>query len=100
MSVTAFLSMWMSNTVAIAVILPVALSILTAIPPELVNLRKKMLLGISLSTSLGGMAMLTGSTPAMIAAALLGQGSGFGFIQWAYYGVPVSLCSLIIALLY
>lgn len=97
MSVTAFLSMWMSNTVAIAVILPVALSILTAIPPELVNLRKKMLLGISLSTSLGGMAMLTGSTPAMIAAALLGQGSGFGFVQWAYYGVPVSLSSLVIA---
>ena len=52
MSVTAFLSMWMSNTVAIAVILPVALSILTAIPPELVN-HAKDALGISLSTSLG-----------------------------------------------
>ncbi len=99
MLATAFLSMWMSNTVAIAVILPVALSILTAIPEQLVNLRKKMLLGISISTSIGGMAMLTGSTPAMIAAALLGRENSFGFLQWAYYGVPISLSSLAIAFL-
>lgn len=99
MLVTAFISMWMSNTVAIAVILPVALSILTAIPEQLVNLRKKMLLGISISTSLGGMAMLTGSTPAMLAAGLLEQVTAFGFLQWAYYGLPVSICSLVIAFL-
>lgn len=99
MLATAFLSMWMSNTVAIAVILPIALSIMTAIPEQLVNLRKKMLLGISISTSLGGMAMLTGSTPAMIAAALLEQEGTFGFLQWAYYGLPVSLGSLAVAFL-
>ncbi len=99
MLATAFISMWMSNTVAIAMILPVALSILTAIPEQLVNLRKKMLLGISISTSIGGMAMLTGSTPAMIAAGLLEQTSNFGFLQWAYYGLPVSMTSLAIAFL-
>jgi sodium-dependent dicarboxylate transporter 2/3/5 len=99
MLATAFISMWMSNTVAIAVILPVALSILTAIPEQLVNLRKKMLLGISISTSIGGMAMLTGSTPAMIAAGLLEQTNNFGFLQWAYYGLPVSMASLAIAFL-
>ena len=54
-----------------------------------------MLLGISISTSIGGMAMLTGSTPAMLAAALLG--GELGFLQWAYYGLPVSLTSLIVA---
>ncbi|HDQ05778.1 MAG TPA: hypothetical protein ENN36_03525, partial [Candidatus Bathyarchaeota archaeon] len=64
MAATAFLSMWMSNTVAIAVILPVILSILAAMPEELVNLKRKMLLGVSISTSIGGTAMLTGSTPA------------------------------------
>ncbi|MBO3803031.1 MAG: SLC13/DASS family transporter [Candidatus Brockarchaeota archaeon] len=97
MFAAAFLSMWMSNTVAIAVILPVVLSIMAAMPEELVNLRKAMLLGASISTSIGGMAMLTGSTPAMMAAALLGESRPFGFIQWAYYGLPVSLLSLIIA---
>jgi solute carrier family 13 (sodium-dependent dicarboxylate transporter), member 2/3/5 len=94
MAATAFLSMWMSNTVAIAVILPVILSILTAMPEELVNLKRKMLLGVSISTSIGGTAMLTGSTPAMIAGALLGETTTFGFIEWAYYGLPVSLLIL------
>ncbi len=94
MAATAFLSMWMSNTVAIAVILPVILSILTAMPEELVNLKRKMLLGVSISTSIGGTAMLTGSTPAMIAGALLGETIPFGFIEWAYYGLPVSLLIL------
>ena len=99
MFVSAFLSWWMSNTVAIAVILPVILSILKAMPEELVNLRIKVLLGVSISASIGGMAMLTGSTPAMIAAALLGESIPFGFLQWAYYGLPVSLLSLAIAFL-
>jgi sodium-dependent dicarboxylate transporter 2/3/5 len=99
MFATAFLSMWMSNTVAIAVILPVILSILTAMPEELVNLKRKMLLGVVLSTSIGGTAMLTGSTPAMIAGALLGETVSFGFIQWAYYGLLVSLLSLTLAFL-
>ncbi len=94
MLTTGFVSMWMSNTVAIAVILPVILSILTAIPKELSNVRIKMLLAVSISASIGGMAMLTGSTPAMIAAALLAQSRPFGFIHWAYYGLPVSLLSL------
>jgi len=94
MAATAFLSMWMSNTVAIAVILPVILSILTAMPEELVNLKRKMLLGVSISTSIGGTAMLTGSTPAMIAGALLGETTTFGFIEWGYYGLPVSLLIL------
>ena len=94
MAATAFLSMWMSNTVAIAVILPIILSILTAMPNELVNLKRKMLLGVSISTSIGGTAMLTGSTPAMIAGALLGESIPFGFIEWAYYGLPVSLLIL------
>ncbi len=99
MAATAFLSMWMSNTVAIAVILPVILSILASMPEELVNLKRKMLLGVSISTSIGGTAMLTGSTPAMIAGALLGETLPFGFMEWAYYGLPVSLLSLTLAFL-
>lgn len=96
---TFFISMWMANTVAIAVILPVVLSILTALPNELTNVHLKMLLGVSISASIGGMAMLTGSTPAIIAAAFLGQNRPFGFVQWAYYGLPVSLISITAAFL-
>ena len=99
MLTSGFISMWMSNTVAIAVILPVILSILSTIPKELSNVRIKLLLAISISASLGGMATLTGSTPSMIAAALLAESRPFGFINWAYYGLPVSLLSLAAAFL-
>lgn len=95
MLVSAFLSMWMSNTVGIAIILPIALSILSNLPKEYSNLRLKMLLGISISTSIGGMAMITGSTPAMIGAAILEETRTFGFLQWAYYGFPTAIMSLL-----
>ena len=68
---TAALSMWMSNTVAVAVLLPVILSIVASMPKNLVNLRSKILVGMTISTTLGGMMMLTGSTPNLIAAAAL-----------------------------
>ncbi|MBS7651404.1 SLC13/DASS family transporter [Candidatus Bathyarchaeota archaeon] len=97
MFTAAFISMWMSNTVAVSVILPIILSILNALPNEFINLKEKILLGLSVSTSIGGMAMITGSTPAMIAVAFLEKNANFGFIQWAYYGLPISLLSLLIA---
>jgi sodium-dependent dicarboxylate transporter 2/3/5 len=92
---TAMLSMWMSNTVAIAVLLPVVLSIVGALPEDLVNLRRKILLGMTISTTLGGMMMLTGSTPNLIAAAALEGERPFGFSQWAYYGFPVGMAILL-----
>lgn len=95
MTVSAFFSMWMSNTVGIAIILPIALSLLSNMPKEYTNLRIKMLLGISISTSIGGMAMITGSTPAMIGAAILEETRTFGFLHWAYYGLPASILTIL-----
>jgi sodium-dependent dicarboxylate transporter 2/3/5 len=96
--VTAFLSMWMSNTVAVAILIPVALTILASVPDIYKNFKKKLLIGMTVSATLGGMAMLTGSTPNMIAAAFLQQTEGgFGYIGWAYYGVPVVLLSLLLS---
>lgn len=94
MLVTAFLSMWMSNTVAVAILLPVALTILASVPDKYKNFKRKVLIGMTVSATLGGMAMLTGSTPNMIAAAFLEGEVGFGYMHWAYYGVPVVLGSL------
>jgi sodium-dependent dicarboxylate transporter 2/3/5 len=99
MLVTAFLSMWMSNTVAVAILLPVALTILASVPDKYRNFKKKMLIGMTASATLGGMAMLTGSTPNMIAAAFLAQEGEFGYMHWAYYGVPVVLATLAISYL-
>ena len=94
MTGVAVLSMWMSNTVAIAVLLPVVLSILGTLPESLVHVRKKILIGITIATTLGGMMMLTGSTPNLIAAAALEVEQPFGFARWAYYGLPAGMLCL------
>jgi sodium-dependent dicarboxylate transporter 2/3/5 len=99
MAASAFLSMWMSNTVGMAILLPIAVSMLSSMPKELINLRMKVLIGLSISTSIGGMATLTGSTPAMIGSAILEKTRPFGFLQWAYYGLPISIIALLITFL-
>ncbi len=96
MAGVAFMSMWMSNTVAIAVLLPVVLSILGTLPESLVHVRRKILIGITIATTLGGMMLLTGSTPNLITAAALETARPFGFNQWAYYGLPVGLLCLFV----
>ncbi len=95
MVTTAFISMWISNTVAIAILLPVVLTILAVVPDEMMAFKRRVLLGMAVSATLGGMAMLTGSTPNMIVAALIEQDRPFGFLQWAYYGIPVVILSLV-----
>lgn len=95
MLVTAFLSMWMSNTAAVAVLLPVTFSVMAALPPERENLKWKLLLGLTLSSILGGMAMLTGTPPNLIAADALAGYDTFDFARWALIGLPVSMLSLL-----
>ena len=95
MLTTAFISMWISNTVAIAILLPVVLTILASVPDDMLPFKRRVLFGMAVSATLGGMAMLTGSTPNMIVAALLESRTPFGFLQWAYYGIPVVVLSLV-----
>lgn len=98
-AVTAFLSMWMSNTATAAMMLPLAMGILSNMD------RKKehntyvfVLLGIAYSASLGGMGTLVGSPPNAIAASQL----NISFSEWLMYGIPVFLLlfPLMIGLLY
>lgn len=66
--VTAFLSMWISNTATAAMMLPLALGILTQVDRE----KDRgtfvfVLLGIAYSASLGGLGTIVGSPPNAIA---------------------------------
>ncbi|MFP3355447.1 SLC13 family permease, partial [Pseudoalteromonas sp. SIMBA_153] len=70
--VTAFLSMWISNTATAAMMLPLALGILTQVDRE----KDRgtfvfVLLGIAYSASLGGLGTIVGSPPNAIAAKAL-----------------------------
>lgn len=89
--VTAFLSMWISNTATAAMMLPLALGILTQVDRE----KDRgtfvfVLLGIAYSASLGGLGTIVGSPPNAIAAKAL----NIAFIDWMKFGIPMMLVLL------
>ncbi|WP_375753855.1 SLC13 family permease [Vibrio sp. HN007] len=93
-SVSAGLSMWISNTATIAMMLPLVLGVMANVD-EKTNKSTYIfvLLGIAYCASIGGIATLVGSPPNAIAAAEM----GLNFTDWVALGLPVSLTLLPIA---
>lgn len=88
--VSAGLSMWISNTAAVALLLPVALGVLGKVSENCdsetcAREATYLLLGIAYSASIGGIGTLIGTPPNAIAAANL----GIGFSDWLKVGLPV-----------
>ena len=117
MAVTAFLSMWVSNTACAAMMVPIALSVvdlvvrgrtgaglkeLGGIPEELVPERKfavGLLLCIAYAASIGGIATIIGSPPNGIAVRYIRQtfDRDLSFFDWLLVGGPFTLVFLPIA---
>lgn len=96
---TALLSMWISNTATTAMMLPLALGMLTQIDRE----KDRgtfvfVLLGIAYSASLGGLGTIVGSPPNALAAKAL----NIGFVDWMKFGLPMTfiLTPLLIGVMY
>ena len=86
------LSMWISNTSATLIILPLALGLLSYEHIDLNDKNNKniysfLLLGIAYSASVGGIATIIGSPPNAITSSSLNM----GFFEWFKIGFPVSL---------
>ena len=89
--ITAFLSMWMSNTATAAMMLPLAMGILSQLDCEKEhNTYVFVLLGIAYSASIGGMGTLVGSPPNAIVASNL----HLTFADWLWYGLPIMIILL------
>jgi sodium-dependent dicarboxylate transporter 2/3/5 len=102
MLVTAFLSMWMSNTATAVMMLPIALSITHLVKssdPSNEGFGKALLLSIAYGASIGGIATLIGTPPNALMAAYLSDSYQIeiGFAQWMIVGVPLALGMLIIS---
>ena len=105
---TAFLSLWLSNTATTAMMLPLALGLLPGpasgaggdgeTDSALQRTRAFVLLGLAYSASIGGMGTIVGSPPNAIAAAQ----AGISFAQWMVIGLPLVmlLLPLMVAVLY
>ncbi len=98
MGVTAFLSMWISNTASAAIMIPIALAVISRI--RSVDVRDKygkaLVLGVAYAATLGGVASLVGSPPNPLAATYINSflGIQFSFMSWIPFGLPVVLIML------
>jgi sodium-dependent dicarboxylate transporter 2/3/5 len=117
MAVTAFLSMWVSNTACAAMMVPIALSVIDlvlrkrtgaglkesgGIPQERVperNFATGLLLCVAYAASIGGIATIIGSPPNGIAVRYVEQtyGKEVSFLKWLMIGGPFTLVFLPIA---
>jgi len=100
MGVSAFLSMWISNTATAMMMVPIAMAVVLRLE-DLVGAGRVarygagLLLGIAYSTSIGGIATLVGTPPNMVLAGLLDtqfpDAPEVSFAKWMLFGVPVAL---------
>ena len=103
MIATAFLSMWISNTAATLMMLPMALSVVALEDPGTGEVHSEfgaaILLGVAYAASLGGLGTLIGTPPNALLAAYMAERFGFelGFGRWMLIGVPLVLVSVPLA---
>jgi sodium-dependent dicarboxylate transporter 2/3/5 len=92
--VSAFLSMWMSNTAAAAVMLPIALAV-TA-PMDSPGYRRALVLGIAYAATVGGVGSAIGTPANPLAIAFLDDFAGrdVSFVEWFAIGLPMVIVFL------
>ena len=97
-AVCTFLSMWISNTAATAMMFPIGLSIVahlaragTAHPVQVRNFALAMMLMTAFGASIGGIGTPVGTPPNLIGIGMLEKivGVDVTFFQWMMLGVPV-----------
>lgn len=95
----AFLSMWMSNSAAAAIGMPIAVVILAQnkLKPLQSNFGKAMVLGVAYAATIGGIGTLIGSTPNVLSQKFLTEkGIQFGFVEWGVRGFPFMVAMVIV----
>lgn len=100
LGITAFLSMWMSNTAAVAVLLPIAIAITAPLDHE--GYRKMMVLGVAFAATLGGVGSAIGTPANLLAIEFLDSVTGreVTFAGWFRFGIPMVVLFLPIIGLY
>lgn len=92
----AFVSMWMSNTAATVMMLPVAMAIAKTLGDEAQGLKKAMLLSIPYAATIGGMATTIGTTTNPTGIGLIQETIGIeiNFVDWLKIGLPFTIILL------
>ncbi|WP_313815211.1 DASS family sodium-coupled anion symporter [Citricoccus sp.] len=100
MVATAFLSMWVSNTAATMMMIPVGLAVVYQAArslrggehaAELPKFERSIVFGIAYAATIGGLGTLIGTPPLAILSATVGElfGETISFGAWMMFGVPI-----------
>lgn len=110
MIVTAFLSMWISNTATALTMVPNALAIITKLeeitgdPSGVEPFSKSLFLAIAFSASIGGMATLIGTPPNLIltqiAKKTFPDAPEIGFAQFLFVALPTTVVIVVVMYLF
>jgi sodium-dependent dicarboxylate transporter 2/3/5 len=110
MIATALLSMFVSNTAAVMIMIPIGLAIIKeahALTPveqggEVTKFEKQLVLGIGYAGTIGGLGTLIGTPPLIILAGQMNELFGYdmSFAQYMLIGVPTVIILLAIAWVY
>ncbi|MCX6814837.1 MAG: DASS family sodium-coupled anion symporter [Candidatus Aenigmarchaeota archaeon] len=83
---TGILSMIISNTATVLLMLPIAVTLAAKTGLD----KKMLLLAIAFAANIGGVGLLVGTPPNVMAA----QAVGWGFYQWMWIGLPFAFIML------
>jgi sodium-dependent dicarboxylate transporter 2/3/5 len=105
MAMTAFLSLWITNTATAMVMLPIGQALAAravaedGTPAGDDAFATALLLGIAYAATIGGMGTLIGTPPNALFAAYMAQTQGIeiGFAEWMLVGLPVVIVLLPLA---
>ncbi|MEX2182030.1 MAG: DASS family sodium-coupled anion symporter [Gemmatimonadaceae bacterium] len=100
MVATAFISMWVSNTATIAMMFPMAMSVIALAERDArvgdAGFAIALLLGLAYAANIGGLGTLIGTPPNALLAGFVAEtyGREIGFAQWMLLGVPIVVVAL------
>ncbi len=100
---TAFVSMWMSNTTATAMMLPVAISIIATMGDQVtVGFKKALVLAIPYAATMGGLATVIGTTTNPTGIGIIQETLGLeiSFLEWLKIGLPFTVVMLPVMWIY
>lgn len=98
MLVTAFLSMWMSNTASAAIMIPISIIVLkeNGLFHEQSRFARAAVLAVAYAATIGGIGSLVGSPPNAIAAKNLREnGITLDFVEWMLRALPFVMLALL-----
>ena len=103
MAATAFLSMWISNTAAAMMMVPIAMAVLSRLRegdegPAMTRFAAGLLIGIAYAASIGGIATLIGTPPNLAFSQIFHmtfpQAPEISFADWMLFGTPCAILLL------